>query len=71
MGSPLADDLKFEQVKHILGHRLERPGLTRLKVGEVTEQDDDVIIADIVTEDGALVQRLEVDWHFGWSRPVE
>ncbi len=71
MGSPLANDLTVEQVKHILGHRLQRLGLTRLKVGEVTEQDDDVIVAEIVTEDGSLVQRLEVDRHFGWSHPVE
>jgi hypothetical protein len=71
MGEPLASDLTIEQVKHVLGHRLAWLGLDRLKVGEVNERDQDVIIAEVVTEDGSLVQRLEVDRHTGWSRPVE
>jgi hypothetical protein len=71
MGSPLAEDLTVEQVKHVLGHRLAWLGLDRLKVGEVVEQDQDIIIAEIVTGDGSLVQRLEVDRHTGWSRSVE
>ena len=71
MASPFAEDLTAEQAEHILRRRLQRLGLTRLRLGEVTQRDDDVIVAEIVTEDGTLVQRLEVDRHFGWSRPKE
>ncbi len=71
MDARIADNHTIEQVEHSLGHRLEWLGFTRLKGGEVNERDQEVIIAEIVTEDGSLVQRLEVDRHTGWSRPVE
>ena len=43
----------------------------RLKVGEVKEADDDTIVAEIVTQDGSLVQRLKVDRHTGQMQQVE
>ncbi len=42
-------------------------GNPNLKVGEVTEQDD-VFAATIVTRDGSLVERLEIDKKSGWMR---
>jgi hypothetical protein len=40
-------------------------GNERLKVGDVTRTDDDTIVAEIVTVDDSLVQRLEIDRHSG------
>jgi hypothetical protein len=37
----------------------------------VSEKDDDTIVAEIVTQEGSLVQRLEVDRHTGWTRPAK
>jgi hypothetical protein len=40
-------------------------------VGKVEEKDGDTFVAEIVTKDGSLVQRLEVDRHRGSMRPVQ
>ncbi len=64
-------DLTADDVRHFLEHRLEMHGNKRLKVGEVSEADDDNIVADITTVDGSLVERLEVDRHSGTMRQVE
>jgi hypothetical protein len=45
-------------------------GNDRLQIGEVTEQDEDTIMADIETVDGSLVQRLAVDRQTGQMRPA-
>ena len=50
-------------MRHFLEHRLAMQGNPRLKVGEINEKDDDTVVADIVTTDGALVDRFEVDRH--------
>ena len=57
--------LSADDVRHFLEHRLARRGNNQLKLGEVKEQDDDTIIANIVTVDESLVQRLKVDRHTG------
>ena len=64
-------DLSSEDVRHFLDHRLEMQGNKRLTLGEVKEADDDKIVADITTVDGALVERLEVDRHTGRMQHVE
>ena len=64
-------DLSSEDVRHFLDHRLEMQGNKRLMLGEVKEADDDKIVADITTVDGALVERLEVDRHTGRMQHVE
>jgi hypothetical protein len=69
-GQPLAKDLSTDEVKHMLENRLEWQGNDRLKIGKVEEKDKDTIVADIVTVDGSLVQRLAVDRHTGWIRPL-
>ncbi len=62
--------LSVEDVRHFLEHRLARRGNKRLKVGEVKEEDD-AIIADIVTVDDSLVERLRVDRHTGRIEHVD
>jgi hypothetical protein len=57
--------LSTDDVRHYFEHRLEGIGNDRLKVGEVTQADDDTITVDIVTVDNSLVDRLEVDPHSG------
>ena len=46
-------------------------GNRRLKPGPVTEKDADTFQADVVTSDGSLVQRLNIDRKSGRIRPSE
>jgi hypothetical protein len=46
-------------------------GNSRLKLGAVTEKDSNSFRADIVTKDGSLVQRFDVDRRTGQLTPVE
>ena len=71
MGQPLRQDLSAVDVQHMMEHRLTWQGNANLKLGKVEEKDDDTIAAEIVTKDGSVVQRLEVDRHTGWMRPVQ
>ncbi len=64
-------DLATDDVRHFLEHRIEMHGNKRLKVGEVTETDDDTITADIVTQDGSVAQRFKVDRHTGQMQQAE
>lgn len=71
MGGPAEKELSADDVRAWLERSLAWQGNKRLKVGSVTEKDDDTILADIVTVDDSLVQRLAIDRHTGWSRQVE
>ncbi len=51
--------------------RLVWHGNPRLELGDVKESDGNTILADIVTKDGSLVQRLAVDRKTGWLTQVE
>lgn len=65
-GQPmLGRDLSVEDVRHMLDHRLEWTGNARLKVGDVQGLDDDTILAEILTVDGSLVERIRIDRHTG------
>jgi hypothetical protein len=64
-------DLSVDDVRHFLEHRLAHQGYKRLKVGTIKEKDKDTVAADIVTADGSLVQRLEVNRHTGIMKEVE
>ena len=55
----------------MMEHRLEWMNNPNLRLGPVEETDADTILADIVTKDGSLVQRLKVDRHTGWTQPAE
>lgn len=63
--------LSTDDVRHFLEYRLARRGNKRLKVGEVKEEGKDSIIADIVTVDDSLIERLKVDRHSGTLQRVE
>jgi hypothetical protein len=71
MMQPLRQDLTADDVRHILGHRLEWAGNPHVKVGKVEEKDDDTIVAEIVTQEDSLVQRLEINRHTGWMQQIE
>jgi len=58
-------------VTKFLEDRISHMGNKRLKVGEVTTKDDGAIIADIVTVDDSLVQRLEFDPKTGRHHPIK
>ncbi|MFO1183372.1 MAG: hypothetical protein U1E56_01135 [Bauldia sp.] len=67
-------DLKLgvDEVRAESERFIARLGNARLKLGEVKEVDGDAITADIVTKDGAaLVERLRVDRHTGYTRSQE
>ena len=71
MSEPLAEDLSADGVRHIMTHRVAMMQNPNLKVGDVTETDDDTIAADVVTQDGSLVLRYIVDRHTGVMRPAD
>jgi hypothetical protein len=64
-------DLSADDVRARLEQSLAWHGNKRLKVGDVKEADDDSIIAEIVTQDGSLVNRFKVDRHSGQMQQVE
>ena len=66
-----SSDLSTDDVRDFFDHRSEMPGNKRLKAGYVKKAGKDKIIADIVTVDDSLVQRLEVDRHSGEVKDVE
>jgi hypothetical protein len=70
MMQPSARSLSADDVKTMLGWRLVWQANPHVKLGNVEEKDDDTILAEIVTRDGSLVERLEVDRHSGWTRMV-
>jgi len=46
-------------------------GNPRLKLGTIEEQNDDTIVAEILTVDDSLVQRLAIDRATGKIRRVD
>ena len=59
------------RVEAYLAHLLERHGNPRLEIGEITEAEDGSIIAEIVTVDGSLVQRLAFNRYPGLFRQID
>lgn len=71
MGSGLAEkDLTADAVKKIIEGRLAWNGRDRLKVSTVTKKDDDTYVAEIVTLEDSLVERLEVNRKTGFTRRI-
>ncbi len=64
-------DLSADDVRSMLEQSMKLHVNTLLKVGEVTETDDGTIIAEIVTVDDSLVQRMEIDRHSGSIRSIQ
>lgn len=63
--------LSVEEVRHFLEHWLDDLGNKRIRLGDIKEVDDEHIAADIVTQDGSLVDRLRVDRHTGEVMRIE
>jgi hypothetical protein len=63
-------DLSADKVKDIVQGRLAWMGNRLLKAGKVTKVDDSTYLAEVVTVDGSLVQKFEVDRNTGSMRPV-
>ena len=63
--------LSTDDVRHFLEHRLDGQGYKRLKVGTVEAKDNGTVVAEIVTAEGSLVQRLEVDQHTGLIKHID
>ena len=61
-------DLNADKIRTLAEARLIMRGNDRLKVGEVTQKDDDTFVVQIVTVDGSLVKEFEVDKDKGMRR---
>jgi hypothetical protein len=59
------------RVEAFLSHLLERHGNPRLELGDIEEAEDGSIIAEIVTTDGSLVQRLSFNRFPGLFRQID
>jgi hypothetical protein len=64
-------DLSAEQVKDILEGQIAWIGNERLKVGAVEQKDENTYVAEIVTIDDSLVQKLAIDRKTGAMRPAD
>ena len=62
---PANMNLSVSDVKVYFTNWLTKQGNPHLKLGNVTEKNADTITAEIVTQDGSLAQRFEVDRHSG------
>ena len=61
-------DLTTADVERMLTNHLEWQGNPNVKLGKVEDKDENTIVAEIITNDGALVDRLEVDRRTGQVR---
>ena len=61
-------ELTTADVERMLTNQLEWQGNPNVKLGKVEDKDENTIVAEIVTNDGALVDRLEVDRRTGQVR---
>jgi len=68
-GAP--SEMTQARVETYLADLLERHGNPRLEIGEITEAEDGSIIAEIVTVDGSLVQRLAFNRYPGLFRQID
>jgi len=59
-----------DDVRHFLEHHLAQHGFEHLKVGEVTQTDQDTITADVVTTEDSVAIRLLIDTHTGWVKDL-
>lgn len=66
----LATPLTVKDVTAQLEKRLEWRGNKRLKVGKVEMTKDKTIVAEIVTVDGSLVRKIEIDPSTGMRHPI-
>jgi hypothetical protein len=62
--------LTTDEVRTMLERNLEWQGNPRLQIGNIEEKNESTVTAEIVTADGSLVQRLEVDRQTGWMKQI-
>jgi hypothetical protein len=62
--------LSTDDVRQFLQRHISAHGLEHLQVGEVTQTDDETITADIVTREGSVALRLEIDAYTGFVKSV-
>jgi hypothetical protein len=67
----LAKELTVDDVKAFFEQRMAWRGNPNVKLGGVTEKDANTIVAEIVTKEGSLVQRVEIDRKTGRHTPVQ
>lgn len=70
MMQPSVDPLSTDDVRLMMEQRLAWQGNPNIKLGEIEEADNNRITAEIVTQDGSLVQKLEIDRQTGYIMPV-
>ena len=58
-------DLSADEVKTLIEARMIMHGNDRLKVGKISQKDDQTYLVDIVTVDDSLVRQIEVDRNNG------
>jgi hypothetical protein len=63
--------VSVEDVRHHLDRLLQSQGNARVKLGEIKEADKDTIVADIVTTEGSLVDRFNVNRRSGVIQRVQ
>ena len=63
--------LSPDDVRAFLQHHIAAHDLRHLRVGDVNQTGVDAITADLVTENGSLALRLEVDPHTGTIKNLE
>ena len=68
---PPAEGITVERARAMLEGVLAWHGNPRLKLGTVEEQNEDTIVAEILTVDDSLVQRLAIDRATGTFRRVD
>jgi hypothetical protein len=68
-GAPM--EMTPARVRDVLAQLLERHGNPRLAIGEIAEAADGSILAEIVTRDGSLVQRLAFNRYPGLFRQID
>jgi hypothetical protein len=65
------EELTVDDVRANLERWINWQGNPRLKLGSVKEDGEDAIVAEIVTKDGSLVDRMRIDRSTGVMRRVE
>jgi hypothetical protein len=68
---PPAEGITVERARAMLEGVLAWHGNPRLKLGRVEEQNEDTIVAEILTIDDSLVQRLAIDRATGRFRRID
>jgi hypothetical protein len=63
-------ELSTDDVRRFLERHISAHGLMHLQVGDVTQTDEDTITADVVTREGSLALRLEIDAYTGFVESV-